>query len=92
MTLFRGKENAKFRLAMVLLAWPTGHRHYGYDLSKEARLWHHRLYPLLDDLLTRGWVSDGWDDDPEADLPRRYYVLTENGRDSLLADKWFRHA
>lgn len=46
------------------------------------------LYPILDRLLTDGWVTDGWEDpDPNArrHARRRYYELTDLGKLELGA-------
>jgi DNA-binding PadR family transcriptional regulator len=87
------KDKAKARLAKALLGdVDTEHdkRHYSYELMQTARLWPSRLYPLLDELLERGWVSDGWGipDNTPRRLERkitkrrykwRYYVVTFEG-------------
>lgn len=85
----RGKEKAKWRIAEVLLSEPAGQRHYGYEIAQTASVRPRYLYPLLDDLMERGWVIDGWADPVgRYPRPRRFYVLTDLGRRQLLADGW----
>ena len=86
----RRKTEALVRLAAVLMGDPYG-RHYGYALMSEARILSGTLYPILDRMLTDGWVTAEWESPDEADAsrPRRYYTLTNAGRselDALLAE------
>lgn len=75
------------RLAAVagaLLADPHG-RHYGYELCKQTRIRSGVVYPMLTRLLNAGWIADGWEDPTTIDgrPPRRYYTLTDEGREML---------
>jgi transcriptional regulator len=49
------------------------------------------LYPALQRLLQRGWVTAGWKTSPNA-RRAKYYRLTPNGRKQLVAatSKWRR--
>lgn len=79
--------NAFVAVAIALLSAPT-ERHWGYALSKSAGVRSGVLYPLLNRMLDRGWIEDGWED-PEAIKekrpPRRYYTVTEDGLTELGA-------
>ncbi|GAB3154320.1 hypothetical protein GCM10027258_58000 [Amycolatopsis stemonae] len=68
------------RLAAVLLAGAAKARFYPEDLRRDAQVHSRRLYPLLNKLQDRGWLTDGWD---EPDKIHRYYVLTDEGRREL---------
>jgi PadR family transcriptional regulator, regulatory protein PadR len=74
------------------MADPLG-KHWGYELSKKAGLRSGIGYPALTRLVRDGWLVDGWEE-PPADSnkrpPRRYYQLTDTGRQqlgSLLANE-----
>jgi PadR family transcriptional regulator PadR len=44
------------------------------------------MYPILDRMLAEGWLEDGWEDQAEVEGSRprrRYYRLTEAGRDAI---------
>jgi PadR family transcriptional regulator PadR len=51
----------------------------GLDLSEGS------IYPLLNRLQKEGKIRGRWVDDPEATHPRKYYILTRDGR-ALLAE------
>jgi DNA-binding PadR family transcriptional regulator len=68
------------RLVAVLLAGAAEARFYPEDLRRAAQVHGRRLYPMLDTLEQRGWLTDGWD---EPDKTHRYYVLTDEGRREL---------
>jgi PadR family transcriptional regulator PadR len=72
------------RVAIAMMSDPNG-RFYGYDLSRQARVRSGVLYPILDRMLRDGWIADEWELPSEltARRPRRYYTLTEVGRDEL---------
>ena len=60
----------------------------GSTISRETKLGSGTLYPLLSRLEGAGWLASQWEDiDPsEAGRPkRRYYALTEHGRDKAKA-------
>jgi PadR family transcriptional regulator, regulatory protein PadR len=57
-------------------------KHYGFDISKRARVPSGSLYPILDRLERAGWIVGEWEQiDPQtAKRPRRrYYRLTGEG-------------
>lgn len=75
------------KVGSELLKQPDA-RHYGYELSRATGVRSGVIYPILRRLHEAGWVSDGWEDPrtlPEQRPPRRYYVLTAEGRDLLRA-------
>jgi PadR family transcriptional regulator len=42
------------------------------------------VYPALDKLLKAGWITDRWEETQPADRPRRrFYMLTDDGREAL---------
>jgi PadR family transcriptional regulator PadR len=76
-------------LAVALMADPIG-RHWGYELTKQSGLRSGVLYPILHRMLDAGWLEDGWEDPPSGAgkrtrPPRRYYELTDVGREQLGA-------
>lgn len=81
------RTKALVKVGTVFLESPDA-RHYGYELRRAARVRSGVLYPLLRRLLEAGWLSDDWED-PKAIVenrpPRRFYVLTSEGRDLLQA-------
>lgn len=74
------------KIAIVMMARPND-RFWGYYLSREAGVRTGVLYPLLNRMLTEGWLSAGWEDEAEAidRPPRRYYKLTVHGQRELGA-------
>jgi DNA-binding PadR family transcriptional regulator len=78
----------------ILLALSDGAQH-GYAIresverrtSGEVRLWPATLYGAMRDLALRGDIEalEG-PDDPDPDQRRRYYRLTERGRETLRAE------
>jgi PadR family transcriptional regulator PadR len=75
------KTHALIQVALALLD-DSVDRHWGYDLSKRARVRSGVLYPMLQRMLVDGWLADGWEEPPlPSDRPaRRYYQLTDEGR------------
>jgi PadR family transcriptional regulator, regulatory protein PadR len=71
---------------MALLGGPA--RHWGYELSKQAEVRSGVLYPMLTRLVREGLLADGWEDPAtirDRRPPRRYYVVTDKGRQVLGA-------
>jgi PadR family transcriptional regulator PadR len=64
-------------------------RHWGYELSKQSGVRSGVMYPTLARMLDEGWLTDGWEDQPQTDRakrpPRRYYQLTDKGKAELGA-------
>ena len=58
----------------------------GLDLSEGT------IYPLLNRLQKDGKISGRWVDDPDATHPRKYYSLTDEGREFLaeMVAEWAR--
>jgi PadR family transcriptional regulator PadR len=81
------RTHALIQVALALVADPAG-RHWGYDLSRRAGVRSGVLYPILHRMLDQGWMQDGWEDPAQLSgkrPPRRYYVLTDEGRTALGA-------
>jgi len=81
------KTHALVQVAIALLDDPTG-RHWGYELCKRSGVRSGVLYPMLTRMLGEDWVEDGWEDPTtirEKRPPRRYYELTDKGRQALGA-------
>ena len=82
------RTKALSELAVALMADPNG-RHWGYELTKLSGLRSGVLYPILHRMLDAGWLDDGWEDPPargkRSRPPRRYYELTDVGREQLGA-------
>jgi PadR family transcriptional regulator PadR len=60
-------------------------RVWGYALSKKSGVRSGVLYPTLDRMMSDGWLEDHWEEHSENKKrpPRRYYMLTDKGRDNL---------
>lgn len=71
---------------MALMERPQD-QHWGYELSKRADIRSGVLYPLLRRMLEERWLEDGWEDREtvKGRPPRRYYELTDKGREALGA-------
>lgn len=81
------KTHSLVQVALALMEDPLG-RHWGYGLMKRAGVRSGVLYPILQRMLTEGWVHDGWEDPAEIEgrrPARRYYQLTDKGRQELGA-------
>jgi PadR family transcriptional regulator PadR len=81
------RTNALIQVVVALLDDPTG-RHWGYELSRQARVRSGVLYPILHRMLDDGLLTDGWEDPNELNgkrPPRRYYELTGEGIATLRA-------
>jgi PadR family transcriptional regulator, regulatory protein PadR len=76
------------QVAMALMANGSA-RHWGYELSRESGVRSGVMYPTLQRMLEAGWLTDGWEDQPQsgrAKRPsRRYYELTDEGKAALGA-------
>ncbi|WP_306365469.1 PadR family transcriptional regulator [Nocardia sp. CC227C] len=73
---------AERRLAAVLLALPAD-RHYGWPLTRQAGISSGTMYPALLRMQRDGWLTDGWEPEPDGRPARRWYKLTELGRREL---------
>jgi PadR family transcriptional regulator PadR len=81
------KTLASVQVAIALLERPND-QHWGYELAKRAGVRSGVLYPMLTRMLNDGWLTDGWEDPTtiqEKRPPRRYYELTDKGRNELRA-------
>jgi PadR family transcriptional regulator, regulatory protein PadR len=61
---------------------PGGH-HYGYDTSKATGCSSPTVYRTLARLVKRGWLTDGWEPMATGRPTRRYYQVTERGRQEM---------
>ncbi len=79
-------------LLQVLAALNAADEVHGWAIAKDTGRGGPTVYKLLDRLAAEGWVSARWepvDDDGPARPRRRYYRLTERGRERsavLLAE------
>ncbi|MEE1834923.1 PadR family transcriptional regulator [Streptomyces sp. SP17KL33] len=65
----------------VLLAATDDAPAWGLSICREADLGPGTVYPILDRLLERGWVTSRHEAEPHPGRPaRRYYELTGTGR------------
>lgn len=65
----------------VLLASTDDNPAWGLSVCNEADLGSGTVYPILDRLEDRGWVSSWVEAEPHPGRPpRRYYTLTNTGR------------
>lgn len=75
------RRTALVKVGRVLLAAPPPTRHYGYYLSRRAKVRTAVVYPMLRQMLADGWLEDGWEPDPVTRPPRRFYVVTPLGQE-----------
>lgn len=76
------KTNALVRVATALLS-DVNAPHWGYELSRSSGVRSGVMYPILARMLEHGWLSDGWETNPESRPPRRYYRVTDEGRKQM---------
>jgi PadR family transcriptional regulator PadR len=70
---------AQTTLARALLAGGEG-PHFGADLWERTGIRTGVLYPLLTQMMTDGWLADGWESPvPVGRPPRRYFRVTPYG-------------
>ncbi len=72
-------------MAILDMSQDADGRVWGYALSKMSGVRSGVLYPTLDRMLSDGWLEDHWEERSESKKrpPRRYYTLTDKGRDNL---------
>lgn len=82
------RTHTLIQVALALMGDPGG-RHWGYNLSKQSGVRSGVMYPILQRMLDKGWLDDGWEEQPKVGRakrpPRRYYELTEDGKVALGA-------
>ena len=77
------RTHALVSVAVALMSDVDG-RHWGYALSRTARVRSGVLYPILHRMLDQGWLADGWESSSGRKRPpRRYYTVTDVGRREL---------
>lgn len=73
--------------AMVLHALARGHQ-YGFDVIAETGLTSGSVYPTLDRLERDGLARSNWEDAKVAHAekrpPRRYFEITDEGKQELI--------
>lgn len=92
-------ELKKGSIQLCLMATLVKGRKYGFQMIKELRgasngyfdLKEGTLYPALHRLEQRGYLHSEWVTD-EGGTPRKYYVLTDEGRQALAEamEEWER--
>ena len=76
-------------LEFVVLLCLREEEHYGYALIREVKevtsleITEGTIYPLLDRLKTEELVTARWEEPESGGVPRKYYHLTERGRQVL---------
>lgn len=64
---------------------------YGYEIINKLDTWpilaakENTIYPLLRRLLKDGFLSSFWQETVEGLPPRKYYTITEEGKEYLIA-------
>ncbi|MCM1088391.1 MAG: PadR family transcriptional regulator [Muribaculaceae bacterium] len=86
-----GRQMKKGVLDMLVLKLLEEQRKYGYQLIQELQeksggvfcLKEGTLYPILYRLEDEQLVESKWSEPEEKQIPRKYYVLTDKGREAL---------
>lgn len=77
---------ATLAVVAVLMAAGPDERIWGFKLCQEADLGSGTVYPLLERLERDGLVSSFWEEPAPRDRPpRRFYELTNHGRQEIAA-------
>lgn len=77
-------------LELILLRLLADRPAYGYELVRRLErgarpaIKEGTIYPVLYRLEDRGWIEPSWQA-PERGAPRKYYALTEAGRERFAA-------
>jgi DNA-binding PadR family transcriptional regulator len=75
-------------LAVLAVLLRSDRRWFGLRIAEETGLRTASIYPILSRLEKAGWVTSTWEipDDPnekkDTGAPRKYYQLTDQGRES----------
>lgn len=78
-------------LEFCILAMISRQERYGYEIISELEKWpilsakESTIYPLLRRLLKEDFLTSFWKDSAEGLPPRKYYSITESGREYLKA-------
>lgn len=70
--------------------------YYGYEIILELDQWpiistkENTIYPLLRRLLKEDYLTSFWQDSTEGLPPRKYYAITDKGREylELMSHEW----
>jgi PadR family transcriptional regulator PadR len=82
----------KGTLSYIILIILDEKKYYGYELVQEIKIHttlevaEGTLYPLLNRLKTEGIVDSKWIEQ-ESGIPRKYYTLSKDGRETLTEMK-----
>lgn len=76
------RRTAEHRLATELLRTHYA-RHYGYPLSRTTHVRPGKMYPILEDWRTAGYLTDGWEPETVTHYRRRYYEVSRDGWEQL---------
>jgi DNA-binding PadR family transcriptional regulator len=73
----------------VVLVRRVYDRHYAIVLAEEACVSKKDMYPMLVRMYDDGWLAEGWEPQPSSENgqprpARRYYTVTDLGRETLL--------
>ncbi|MEY4531356.1 MAG: hypothetical protein RLZZ156_2077 [Deinococcota bacterium] len=82
-------------LELVILAVLEQEALYGLEIIKEVQnrtnhaleFKEGSLYPALHRLVKLGWIDSTWQPSTTGGAPRKYYVLTDDGRSALAKKK-----
>lgn len=78
-------------LEFCILAMISKKERYGYEIISELEKWpilsakESTIYPLLRRLLKEECLSSFWQESAEGLPPRKYYAITDQGREYLRA-------
>jgi DNA-binding PadR family transcriptional regulator len=72
-------------LAVLAVLLRDDQRWFGLRIAEETQLRTATIYPILGRLESAGWATADWEvpgEDSSSGVPRKYYTLTEQGRES----------
>lgn len=78
-------------LEFCIMQMIDGQARYGYEIISRLEAWpllaarESTIYPLLRRLLKEGFLSSYWQETAEGLPPRKYYTITDKGREYLAA-------
>lgn len=78
-------------LEFCILLMISRKEYYGYEIISELEKWpilsakESTIYPLLRRLLKEEFLSSFWQESAEGLPPRKYYTITDKGREYLMA-------
>ena len=83
-------------LEFSILLMISKRSYYGYEIISELNKWQilaakeSTIYPLLRRLLKEGYLSSYWQETTEGLPPRKYYSITDTGKEYLgaMSTEW----